>query len=210
MRNGLCGLVALAALVAFPRAASAQDDAWRYPVPSLEIGLQNSISRDGYEPSLELSIALPMSRLGGVSCFMQTRTTYAQTYCGAYYLPTSWLTVSVSVGLESADQPGRVAGSLSVDAGRFALFGLFEYGGSGWRHLARATVSLGEHFLVGLMSQRFEGEGVLLGAEFGRWGVYGAYLYDTERYLTEARGRTAWYDGDFFTALLTVAVGITP
>jgi len=210
-----------AVLLMVPASAMAQDyDDWDYggevevfeSEVSLGIEAYLMVSQDdGPRPELGLTVAYPLSEDGGLWLFAGGTTWYAQTYGGFMLTPAEWLMFGFGTGLETFGSHWRIAVVLDINTHGFHLAGVFETGASGRWHHVRATYQIGDHFLFGLMSQRGEGEGLIVGAAVNFVEVRMAYLYDIEMYVTEGRDSgMSWRDNRFFTLMFTIGINILP
>lgn len=91
--------------------------------------------------------------------FSMTSENYAEGYVGLGYSPKPWLQVGVSFGLETADNPWRVAASIWAGKGSLSLLCVCENGGSGYWYDIKPTVKVNNWLTVGFMAKRFSGVG---------------------------------------------------
>lgn len=84
---------------------------------------------------------------------------WAEAYGGLAWFPAKWIKISAGAGIETAEEPWRVATSLFLKKGRYSLYGGYERGGSGWWAKSVARAGLGQHFALGGFYQRFYGVG---------------------------------------------------
>ncbi|MEA3249844.1 MAG: hypothetical protein U9Q03_05860 [Patescibacteria group bacterium] len=176
----------------------------------VQVSLQNSVSEDGYTPTAQLLIQRPVyAEYFGITCFALASPAYGEAHCGLFVEPIDWLYLSLSAGIETHESVYRVSGTVMVNAGVFQAVGVFEYGGSGRWHTLRAGFRIGEHIRLGLMSQRFEGEGPFVQLGVGRVSLRAAYLFDIERYVDE-RAEFGWRNNRFYTALIALSVRASP
>ncbi|MFH1047241.1 MAG: hypothetical protein V1738_02960 [Patescibacteria group bacterium] len=219
MRQSVCFLL----VILLPLVAQAQDltmeddfsssevDAWAGET-GLSLETHFTVSGDGeVRPELDLLVTRTISDVTGVWLFAAGTTWYAQSYGGFFTMPVDWLMIGAGIGLETVGSTWRAAAMLDIRLHGFHLAGVFEIGASGrWHHL-RATYQAGDRFLFGVMSQRGEGEGLLIGVVIDFVEIRLAYLYDTERYLDEGRSTDlAWWNNRFFTAMLSIGINILP
>jgi hypothetical protein len=195
MRFVIAALTAAALAITAPSAGAERGETF------VQIGLQGSVSTDGFAPTATLLVEQPVSGTLGWTAFGLVSPSWAEGYVGFTVSPRDWLTFSLSAGLEVAELPLRVAASMLLTPGRFFLLGIAEYGGSGRWHHVRMGGRLGDHVMLGAMSQRFEGEGPFICVGGEHLGVLAAFLFDTERFVADAEGD---HLGDFFTALVVL------
>jgi hypothetical protein len=108
----------------------------------------------------------------------------AEAYCGPALTDGNW-SFSLGGGFETSElaYPYRVGASVAYASGAYAAFGLVEYGGTGEYHLVKLSYTPVEYdgiLTVGLMSQRYDGEGIYF-AIGSPLKLYGAILFDIEK-----------------------------
>lgn len=92
--------------------------------------------------------------------FAQVATGWAQAYAGMKYSPAPWAEVSLGIGLEQADSPFRVGGSVWLGQGRVSALHLFEDGGSGPWHKTTVAYKATSELSLGLVDRSFCGRGL--------------------------------------------------
>lgn len=207
----LTAVAIVAAMMIFPATVRAQESEGEdVPRTSVVINTQHTLSQDdGYEPALMLIIERPVTDNLGVACFAWAAPAWGEAYCGIAASLGDWLRAAVYFGLETADVPVRAATQLTITAGPFTLAGTVEGGGSGVGYDVRMLFRVTEHFQLGLLGQRGQGEGIVLRIDYGRVGFSVGYLYDIEKYLTSDRTDT-WYANRYWTTFLEFSVRVSP
>lgn len=97
-----------------------------------------------------------------VSAFSLISEEYAEGYGGLAYSPKPWVEVGASVGMETADSPWRIAGSVWMGKEPVSLLAIYENGGSGYWYKVTATVAARKWLTVGLLAKRFGGVGPIV------------------------------------------------
>ena len=192
----LCVLVPAGALAAGPA-----DDTL------LLIEWQNRLDSESVHPRLTLTVDADLGPTWGILCFANVQGTekYGEAYCGpSLDLLDKSLTLSVGFGLETSDDPWRVAGSVLFSRWGLNVLGVVGYGQSGLWHLAKATYSLGP-FNLGLMSQRLDGEGLFLEINNGTFGIYSAVLYNIEQHVADG---ASGLDPDYLVGLIGISFAL--
>ncbi|MEX1064313.1 MAG: hypothetical protein WED06_03280 [Candidatus Paceibacterota bacterium] len=128
----------------------------------------NTVGKSGITPQINMFVYGPLKGKLGWSAFSLTSQSYSQAYGGLTYAPTKWLEVGGNIGLETADDPTRGAATLWLGKGKWSFLSIHETGGSGWWHRDIGKYQLTETFAVGLVSQRFRGNGPYFEKKFGR------------------------------------------
>ncbi|MFA5889211.1 MAG: hypothetical protein WCW47_00075 [Candidatus Paceibacterota bacterium] len=98
---------------------------------------------------------------------------WGEAYVGVSKLLTSWASLTAQVGVEEADRPWRVAGTLWMGNAKFSALVILEEGGSGWWHKVVVTGPAIKHahggnVKAGILSQRFVGTGPYMELSFGK------------------------------------------
>ncbi|MFH2062811.1 MAG: hypothetical protein ABIJ46_01500, partial [bacterium] len=183
--------------------AEEESDEWR-PSTFVSLGHQLSVSSDGATPYLTLFLSHGLTPTVSVMAFSMVNARFAETYGGLSVRLLPWLQFGLAVGLESSDGLWRTAATLAVSHAWFSLNWTFEYGAGGRWHLLTIDFRLSDGLSIGLMSKRFDGEGVYLAIRSGRVLFRLAALYDGERAISEVGDGVEWSDARFFTGLLTI------
>ena len=98
--------------------------------------------------------------------------------------PVPWLSLSLSVGLETHRNPLRLAGSISANKGKWASSYTHEKGGSGYWYKSVSTYQATKKTAVGCFSQRFAGNGPYAERKIWKFTLWGAFL----RYQGKSQG----------------------
>lgn len=140
---------------------------------------------DGVDPRIDLGYQRPLNDQWGIACLAAVfgASQSAAAYCGPTYQAIErermGLSLGLYAGIETHEDVWRLAASLDFRYRFFALSGLAEYGASGlWHHL-RLTFDTG-FCLIGLASQRWDGEGLYLEMQAGPGYLFAMGLYSIE------------------------------
>ncbi|MDD4989957.1 MAG: hypothetical protein PHW31_01450 [Candidatus Pacebacteria bacterium] len=118
----------------------------------------------------------------GVTAFSLTSKGWSEVYIGPEFYLARWLTVSASIGLETAPKSWRTAISLWTGKGPVSLLAIYENGGSGYWYNISAFYQVNKWLKAGVLSKRFLGTGPQIkvsipNTPFQAWWSIG---YDTE------------------------------
>ena len=129
-----------------------------------EVESQNLISsQDGdfnISPTVDtyMTHAFNDSKWGTFAWFLVCEN-WAEGYAGLTFAPLSWCQLGLGFGLEKADDPWRVGGSVWFGHERYSLLILLEEGGGAFWHRIVANYKLSRVFGIGYMSEEFVGVG---------------------------------------------------
>jgi hypothetical protein len=84
---------------------------------------------------------------------------WSEMYVGVTYTPSTICQIGAGVGIEQADSPWRVGGSLWAGKGKFSLLVLAEEGGGDFWYRAVGAMKISSTFAAGAMSEQFAGHG---------------------------------------------------
>lgn len=112
----------------------------------------------------------------GWSAFGTTSEQYSQAYGGLTYAPSASMELSLSAGVETADDPLRYAGSLWIGKGRASLLYIYENGGSGPWEALLGTYAVSEKLKIGILSRSYVGTGPYAEVKVGKFLIYTSYL----------------------------------
>jgi len=108
--------------------------------------------------------------------------TYCEGYSGLAYSPRSWLQIGAGGGMETADSPWRIATFLWAGKGPVSAIAYYEYGGSGYWWLGKATYTINKTVTAGILGNRFTGVGPLVEISIPKthFKIWGLPAYDFE------------------------------
>lgn len=101
---------------------------------------------------------------------------WSEFYVGLTKSVRSWMTVTAQVGMEQADAPWRVAGTVWAGGSKASALLIVEEGGSGLWYKAVASYKVSRHVGIGAYSQRFIGTGPYIEVGIGKvkfWSAVG-------------------------------------
>ena len=84
---------------------------------------------------------------------------WSEIYAGPTYSPIPELTLSASIGLEQADNPLRIAGSVDLSLEKFSFSHISEFGGSGYWQKTTGSYNLADSLNIGVNWQTGLGVG---------------------------------------------------
>lgn len=171
--------------------------------PTFMPGIEMQLGKDGHELQLSLSACFSASRVVGGSCFsfIQAESKYAEMVCGPSFMADKNLKVALYAGMNTAESDfvplvGGASVYLTEEAGDLFMFAQYAYDGFWYTATGRLRVGCGCSRLkshVGLMSQRYAGEGLYADVVIGRLTVYAAGLYNIEQNALDRSSMDAKY-----------------
>lgn len=125
-----------------------------------EIESQNLISSGEVSPAMTgyMTHSFTESQFGTFAWFLVGEH-WAEGYAGLTYSPWSWCQAGFGVGLEQADDPWRVGGSLWIGNENLSVLTLLEDGGGQFWHRVVVNYRVNKVVGVGFMSEEFVGVG---------------------------------------------------
>lgn len=155
------------------------NDRGKRMAPFLMFVLENKLTLEGVDPKLKLFTDVPAVEHLSVSGAAVVAPGYAEMYLGPTWSPSKTLSLGVAAGIETAEDPWRVAGTVTVSHDKFWGIGIVEYGGSGLWYKGLATYRVG---LVsfGALAERFDGIGPRIGVSYKGFELSAAPLFDFE------------------------------
>lgn len=148
---------------------------------------ESLVERGKLTPQLNVYVHGPLKSKLGWSAWSLTSRPYSEAYAGLTYAPAKWVELSGSLGLETANNPLRVAGSIWMGKGCWTILSIHEYGGSGFWYKSLGTYQTTKTTAMGLYGQRFVGVGPYAEKKFGKATLWGTYAIGDSRVLLGAR-----------------------
>ena len=147
--------------ILFASAAQAQEAAKPELTTHWSAEVYASCSSEGCSPTVDvyLTAGKPDSKIGMFGWAL-VAPGWAEAYGGVTYAPLDGLELSLGAGMEQAEKPWRTTASVFAARGRFSLFAVGEYGGSGGWYHAQLMVKANDQLSIGAMSQAFAGSGL--------------------------------------------------
>ncbi|MDP2598587.1 MAG: hypothetical protein Q8P49_02030 [Candidatus Liptonbacteria bacterium] len=139
------------------------------------------MSKSGVTPQLNVYANGPIKDKLGWSLWTLTSKEYSEAYAGLTFSPAKWVTVSGSLGLESADNPIRGGASVWMGRGRWSLLSIQEYGGSGYWYRYLGKFQATKTVAVGVNSTRFLGTGPYAEKRIEKFTLWGTYAVDNKK-----------------------------
>lgn len=172
-------LLTLAVMIGVPALAYGQSGTFKV-APHVSFNGLN-----GIDPRVDLNYRRPLNEQWGIACSASVfgASQSAEAYCGPTYQAIERdrmaLVLGLYAGIETHEDVWRLAASLDFRYRFFAANGVAEYGASGlWHHL-RLTFDVG-FCLIGLASQRSDGEGLYVEMQAGPGHLFAMFLYSIE------------------------------
>lgn len=183
--------------------------------PTLTPGIEWQLGEGGSELQLSLMAGFSASRVVGGSClsFILAESKYAEFVCGPAFMADENLKISFYAGVNSSESDfvplvGGASVYLTEEAGDLFAFAQYAYNGFWYTATGRLRIGCGCSRLkshVGLMSQRYLGEGLYADIVMDRFTFYVAGLYGIEKnvndradvnvkYITALFGMNAFID----------------
>lgn len=160
-------------------------------IPFLMFVLENKIALDGVQPQLKLIADAPIVEHLSLSGTGIVAPGYAEMCFGPTWHPTKSFSLGVAAGVETADDPWRVAGTVMASHDKFWALGIVEYGGSGLWYKGLASYGVGPVGL-GVIAQRFAGVGPRIAGRYHGFELAAAPLYDFEAHAPKALVALSW------------------
>lgn len=177
----------LMAVVAFVVAMSAVTvSAQQAPVAGF-VESYNQVESAGTTPQIDVYVHGPLQGKIGWSAWTLTTKSWSEAYAGLTYSPAKWVEVSASLGLESANNPIRGAGSVWVGQEAWSLLSIHEYGGSGYWYRYLGTYQMTKTLAVGVNSTRLLGTGPYAEVKVGKVALWGTYAIGDNRGVAGVR-----------------------
>lgn len=118
-------------------------------------------SQTGVSPKIAGYQAKDLGQLDGFGTFtfFWVERVWAQAYGGLTYAPVSWLQVGLGAGLEQAEDPWRIAGSIWLGNKRWSALTILENGNSGLFYRSQFNIKATNWLGLGGFAERFNGIG---------------------------------------------------
>lgn len=141
----------------------------------------NKVDGGKVTPQVNVLVYGPLKGKLGWSVWSLTSESYSEATVSLTYAPAKWIEASGGLGLETADNPIRYAGSLWMGKNKWSFLAIQEGGGSGYwyRYLGKYEVT--KTFAVGINSTRFLGVGPYAEKKFGKVAIWATYAVDTKK-----------------------------
>lgn len=162
-------IFAIAVLLLSAAFTKAQTTGW--------VELQNAITTKKTVPQFDGVVDCKINDRLSFSAWFLLSEEYSEGYAGVSYTPKAWVSVSGQIGLETAENPLRVAGTIWLGKNRESLLIILEGGGSGRWHKVEYNHRLGAGFSAGYLDQAFKGRGPRGEFEKGKAKIWGAILW---------------------------------
>lgn len=147
----------------------------------------NTVRDGNVTPQVDVYATGPLKGKVGWSIFTLTSEKWSEGYGGLTLAPAKWMTVSASLGIETADNPIRAASSVWVGSGKWAGLVIAEKGGGGYWYRYLGTYQAAKHLTVGVHSTRPLGVGPYAELRFGRVSLWGSYAVLNKRGVVVGR-----------------------
>lgn len=147
--------------------------------PFLMFVLENKVTLEGVQPELKLIADAPIVEHLSLSGTGIVAPGYAEMYFGPTWHPTTSFSLGVAAGIETADEPWRVAATVTASRDKLGALAIVEYGGSGLWYKGVVSYSVGP-VGVGVLAQRFAGVGPSITGRYHGVALSVAPLYDFE------------------------------
>ena len=103
---------------------------------------------------------------------------WSEGYVGPTFSPASWLSLSASLGVETADRPTRYSCWLWAGDKHLSFFLIQEDGGSGYWYRCVAKYIPTKSVSIGLMSERFTGIGPYMDVTILPLTIWGSMMWE--------------------------------
>lgn len=143
------------------------------------VGSENRIGMDGVTSRAKGVIDVSIVDRLSVTATLVVTPDYGEAYIGPTWMPSEHFSLGIAGGIEIADDPWRVAGTLYGRHKRLWALGIVEYGGTGLWYKALASYDVGPVSL-GVLAQRFDGIGPRIAGSYKGFELWAAPLYDPE------------------------------
>jgi hypothetical protein len=134
-------IFAIAVLLLSAAFTKAQTTGW--------VELQNAITTKKTVPQFDGVVDCKINDRLSFSAWFLLSEEYSEGYAGVSYTPKAWVSVSGQIGLETAENPLRVAGTIWLGKNRESLLIILEGGGSGHGIRWNITTASAPAFLPG-------------------------------------------------------------
>jgi hypothetical protein len=173
----IVALCSVLAILISTKTATAQSNLW------VEAVVYSNSSGGGLA-EFHVSASKKLTSEIGVFGWAVTNKSWAESLAGILYEPNKSVSLQLGAGIEENKNPLRSTASVWTGGGKGSLFGVVEYGGSGfwYKSVGKANFLFNQLPVgIGYYAQRFEGIGPYLEAHVSSLTLYGSpIMFDPE------------------------------